>query len=84
MKIIRGYKVLLMGGVSMDFLSWYDWIIPTNPFASLIFGIIFTTILGITVWVETKQFRTVLVTTVTGVVITGIGVAILNAIGYYV
>lgn len=68
----------------MDFLSWYDWITPTNPFASIFFGILFTIIVGITVWFETKQLRTVLVTAVTGVIVTGVGVAILNAIGYYV
>ncbi|MBM7648776.1 hypothetical protein JOC78_001722 [Bacillus ectoiniformans] len=68
----------------MDFLSWYDWITPTNPFASLFFGVLVTIILGITVWVETKQFRIVLLTTVTGVVTTGIGVFTLNMIGYYV
>jgi type IV secretory pathway VirB6-like protein len=67
----------------MDFLNWYNWITPTNPFASLFFGILFTIILGITVWVETRRLKTVLVTTVTGVIITCIGVAVLNAIGYY-
>ncbi len=67
----------------MDFLSWYDWITPTNPLASMFFGILFTIILGITVWVDTKQIRTVIVTAITGVVVTGIGVVILNAIGFY-
>jgi hypothetical protein len=67
----------------MDFLSWYDWITPTNPFASIFFGIIFTIIGGITVWVNTKRLKTVLVTAITGIAVTGIGVAILNAIGFY-
>ncbi len=68
----------------MDFLSWYDWITPTNPLASLFFGILFTIILGITVWLDTKQLRTVFVTAITGIAVTGIGVVILNAIGFYV
>lgn len=68
----------------MDFLSWYDWITPTNPLASIFFGILFTIILGITVWVDTKQLRTVFVTSITGIAVTGIGVIILNAIGFYV
>ncbi len=68
----------------MDFISWYDWITPTNPLASLFFGILFTIILGITIWLETKHFRTVIILTVTGFVVTGVGVVILNAIGYYV
>lgn len=67
----------------MDFVNWYDWITPTNPFASLLFGVLFTIILGITVWVETRQLKTFLITTITGIIITGIGVAVLNAIGYY-
>ncbi len=67
----------------MDFLSWYDWITPTNPLASIFFGILFTIIVGITVWVDTKQIRTVTVTAITGIVATGIGVIILNAIGFY-
>ncbi|TXC93050.1 hypothetical protein FS935_02320 [Metabacillus litoralis] len=67
----------------MDFLSWYDWITPTNPFASIFFGIIFTIIGGITVWVNTKRLKTVLVTAITGIAVTGIGVAILNTIGFY-
>jgi xanthine/uracil permease len=67
----------------MDFLNWYDWITPTNTFAALLFGVLFTIILGITVWIETRRLKTVLVTTVTGVIITGIGVAVLNAIGFY-
>ncbi|WP_409294112.1 hypothetical protein V1498_12805 [Peribacillus sp. SCS-26] len=64
----------------MDFLSWYDWITPTNPFASIFFGIIFTIIGGITVWVNTKRLRTVLLTAITGIAVTGIGVAILKIV----
>jgi hypothetical protein len=67
----------------MDFLAWYDWITPTNPFASIFFGILFTIITGITVWVNTKQLRTVLVTTIIGLAATGIGVAILHVTGFY-
>ncbi|MDG5790167.1 hypothetical protein QA612_22260 [Evansella sp. AB-P1] len=67
----------------MDFLNWYDWITPTNPLASLFFGLLFTIILGIIVWVDTKQLRTVLVTTLSGIAITLIGVAILSAVGFY-
>lgn len=67
----------------MDFLSWYDWLTPTNPLASIFFGMLFTIIAGITVWVDTKKRRTVLVTAITGITVTGIGVALLNAFGFY-
>ncbi|MBW3111651.1 hypothetical protein KYJ26_07415 [Bacillus sp. MCCB 382] len=67
----------------MDFLSWYDWITPTNPLASIVFGLLFTFIGGITVWLNTKRVRTVMVAAFTGIAVTGIGVTILNIIGFY-
>lgn len=67
----------------MDFLSWYDWITPTNPFASLFFGIIFTVIIGITVWIDTKKVRTATLAMVVGSVVTIFGVTLLNLIGFY-
>lgn len=67
----------------MDFLSWYDWITPTNPFASLFFGFIFTVIVGSTVWIDTKKLRTTTLAMTVGVVVTICGVTLLNFIGYY-
>ncbi|WP_335872603.1 hypothetical protein [Bacillus sp. 2205SS5-2] len=67
----------------MDFLSWYDWITPTNPFASLFFGFIFTVIIGITILIDTKKLRTTMLSLLVGVVVTVCGVALLNLIGFY-
>ncbi|WP_423410298.1 hypothetical protein AABM38_10375 [Heyndrickxia sp. MSNUG] len=67
----------------MDFLSWYDWITPTNPFASLFFGVIFTVIIGITVWIDTKKLKTTTLAMIVGVFVTIFGVTILNFIGFY-
>ena len=67
----------------MDFLKWYDWITPTNPFAAIFFGIIFTIIVSFTVWLDTKKGRTVGIDALTGVSVTLIGVFILNAVGFY-
>ena len=67
----------------LDFLSWYDWITPTNPFASLFFGFIFTFIIGITVWIDTKKFRTTTLSMIVGVFVTIFGVTLLNFIGFY-
>ncbi|MCA1011622.1 hypothetical protein [Halobacillus halophilus] len=67
----------------MSFLSWFDWINPTNPYASLFMGILFSIFLGITVWVETKEQRKATVTAIIGIVVTCIGVGILTAVGYY-
>ncbi|MCF6136650.1 hypothetical protein [Pseudalkalibacillus berkeleyi] len=67
----------------MDFINWYDWITPTNPMASIFFGILFTIIIGITVWVESKEVKMLVVTTLTGIAVTLIGVSALTAIGFY-
>ncbi|QAS52946.1 hypothetical protein [Halobacillus litoralis] len=67
----------------MSSISWFDWITPTNPVASLFFGILFTIIIGITVWVEARDLKTVVVTTITGIIVTCVGTAILNVIGFY-
>ncbi|APH06360.1 hypothetical protein [Bacillus weihaiensis] len=67
----------------MNFLSWFDWITPTSQIASLFFGALFTLILVVTVWLDTRKVRTVLVTFVTGIAVSIIGVLILSAFGYY-
>ncbi|KML03109.1 hypothetical protein [Rossellomorea marisflavi] len=67
----------------MDFLSWNDWLTPTNPMASIFFGLIFTIIVGVTVWWDTRKMRSAFVAALTGILVTVVGVAILNAIGFY-
>ena len=67
----------------MDFLSWNDLIQPTNPFASLFFGLIFTTIVTIAAWLETKEKKTTIIVFLTGLVIVIVGVILLNVFGYY-
>ncbi|MDR4887081.1 hypothetical protein RGU12_05875 [Fredinandcohnia sp. QZ13] len=39
----------------MDFLSVNDWITPTNPYASLFFGLLFTIVVGVVVWLDTRK-----------------------------
>lgn len=68
----------------MDFLNWYDWITPTNPYASIFFGVIFTIIIAFVVWFDTKEIKTTLITFLSGLGVTVIGVIILNLIGFYV
>lgn len=67
----------------MDFLNWYDLILPTNPFASIFFGVIFTIVIACIVWFDSKEMKTTVVTCLTGFSVTIIGVIILNVIGYY-
>ncbi|KGP92007.1 hypothetical protein N780_15945 [Pontibacillus chungwhensis BH030062] len=67
----------------MDFLNWYDWITPTNPQASLFLGIMFTLLLGIFVWFETKRRQAFVWTMVTGMIVTSLGVYFLQWFGYY-
>ena len=67
----------------MGFINGYDWITPTNPYASIFFGVMFTLIIACVIWFETKEIRTSFITLSTGIVVTLIGVFILNLIGYY-
>ncbi|SEN05609.1 hypothetical protein SAMN05192533_108185 [Mesobacillus persicus] len=67
----------------MGFLNWYDWIQPTNPFASIFFGLIFSIIITLVVWFDTKEAKTCGVVLVTGIGVSIIGVVVLNTIGYY-
>lgn len=67
----------------MDFINWYDWIQPTNPFASIFFGIIFTLIITLVVWFETKGIKSTGIVFLAGLGVTIIGVILLNLIGYY-
>ncbi|WP_047984368.1 hypothetical protein [Ornithinibacillus californiensis] len=67
----------------MDFLNWYDWIQPTNPFASILFGVIFSVIITIIVWFDTKEAKTTGIVFAAGIIVTIIGVFLLNIIGYY-
>jgi len=67
----------------MGFLNWYDWITPTNPYASIFFGVIFTLIIASMIWFDTKEIRTSVIALSTGIGVTLIGVFILNLIGYY-
>lgn len=67
----------------MDFLNWYDWITPTNPYASIFFGVLFTIIIAIIVWFESKRVKTTFITFLAGISLSVIGVIILNLIGFY-
>ncbi len=67
----------------MNFLNWYDWITPTNPYASLFFGVLFTFIIGVLAWLDTKELKRTLVATVTGVAVVGFVTVTLNAVGFF-
>lgn len=67
----------------MDFLRINDWITPTNPYASLFFGLLFTIIVGIVVWIDTRRLKTLLVVLLTGGIVSIVGVLILQAAGFY-
>jgi hypothetical protein len=47
--------------MNMEFMQWFDWITPTSPLISFFFGVLFTIILGTTIWFETKQPKIVLI-----------------------
>jgi hypothetical protein len=67
----------------MDFLSLNDWITPTNPYASLFFGLLFTILVGGVVWIDTRKLRTLLVVLLTGSIVSIVGVLVLHVVGFY-
>ena len=67
----------------MDFLSINDWITPTNPYASLVFGLLFTILVGGVVWIDTRKLRTLLIVLLTGSIVSIVGVLVLQVVGFY-
>ncbi len=67
----------------MDFLSWNDFIQPTNPLAALFFGLVFTTIATGAAWLETKEKRIAIAVFIIGLIVVTVGVLLLNYFGYY-
>ena len=67
----------------MDFLSVNDWITPTNPYAALFFGLLFTILVGGVVWIDTRKLRTLLIVLLTGSIVSIVGVLVLQVVGFY-
>lgn len=64
-------------------IRWYDWIIPTNPFASIVIGCLFILFLVSIVWADTRNFKTTGLVFISGLGIILISVVVLSAIGFY-
>ncbi len=67
----------------MNNMSVHDFIVPTNPIAALLFGILFTFIVVIIVYVETKELKVSLYTLLIAVTFVSLAVFLLYQIGYY-
>ncbi|MEK5443789.1 hypothetical protein [Fredinandcohnia sp. FSL W7-1320] len=67
----------------MDFLSVNDWITPTNPYAALFFGLLFTILAGGIVWIDTRKLKTLLIVLLTGRIVSIVGVLVLQDVGFY-
>ncbi|MBR7553178.1 hypothetical protein ACFFJI_07150 [Allobacillus sp. GCM10007491] len=64
-------------------INWFDFITPTTPFASIIFGLVFTLIIGLIVWFDTKEKKTTSLIMLTSLLIVFTGVYLLKSIGFY-
>ena len=64
-------------------INWFDFITPTTPFASIIFGLVFTLIIGLLVWFDTKEMNMTSIVTVGSLLVVFTGVYLLKAIGFY-
>lgn len=67
----------------MDWLNWYDWVTPTNPFASIFFGILISVIVAFGLWFETREKKTVIFALCSGTIATVVFLVILSSVGYY-
>lgn len=67
----------------MNNMSVHDFIVPTNPLAAVLFGILFTIIVVIIVYVETKELKVSLYTLLISVAFVLLTVFLLYQIGYY-
>ncbi|MFC0014602.1 MULTISPECIES: hypothetical protein [Allobacillus] len=64
-------------------INWFDFITPTTPFASIIFGLVFTLIIGLLVWLDTKEMKMTSIVIASSLMVVFTGVFLLNAIGFY-
>lgn len=68
----------------MDFLHWYDWITPTNPYAAVFLSMILILGVAVIVWFEDREnFKTPILIIITGFIFSMIGVMFLHSIGFY-
>jgi hypothetical protein len=67
----------------MDWLQATDFLVPTNPYAALFFGVMFTLVVSIVVWTETKEKKTVLIAFISGCLVSLAGVTFLHVVGFY-
>ncbi|KPL60108.1 hypothetical protein [Rossellomorea vietnamensis] len=67
----------------MNWLNWNDFLAPSNPYAAVFFGIILTIVVAFSIWLETRQIRTLFIAIVSGGLTTIIGVGLLTMVGFY-
>ncbi|CAN7395374.1 hypothetical protein [Rossellomorea sp. LjRoot5] len=67
----------------MNWLNWNDLLAPSNPYAAVLFGIILTIVVAFSIWVETRQIRTLFIAMISGGLTTIIGVGLLTMVGFY-
>lgn len=67
----------------MQWIQWYDFIIPSNPFSALLFGLMISIFVSIGIWFETKEWKIIFIVLGVGAVASIIVVLILDAIGLY-
>ena len=67
----------------MLIITWFDFVTPTTPFAFIIFGLVFTLMIGLLVWFYTKEMKMTSIVTVGSLLVVFTGVYLLKAIGFY-
>lgn len=67
----------------MKNINVHDFIVPTSPIAALILGSIITIIVSVVVYVETKELKVSLYTTLISIAVLSTLVFILYQFGFY-
>lgn len=67
----------------MKNINVHDFIVPTSPLAALIFGSIITIIVSVVVYIETKELKVALYTTLIAIAVMAILVFVLYQFGFY-
>lgn len=79
----RLYSIVHIGGDDVKNITVHDFIVPTNPIVALMFGCIITIIVSVIVYVQTKELKVALYTTLITFGFLVLFVWILYVIGFY-
>lgn len=67
----------------MNTITWTDWIIPSNPFAATVSGLIVMAVVAVSYWYETRQVKGPMIVFLVGALVVVVGAQFLKFVGFY-